>query len=246
MSAHSLQTAAIHLGYSLHVSPAAPDTDRRLIFFYRTAEVPVVTDFCPGYGQLITFANFSIVHIHAPAGTNNKAPRDAFFRNDVVQVTAASTSPSILMGDFNCLLSPGDTEANFQDKQSPALAAVIESGHYTDAFLKLHPHAPPSFTFHRRGCAQSRLDRAYLPPALSPLLMSASHVTSLSDHSALFLTLKTVVKKASPPPRQCSHHRTLFHHLQKCGQTCWQPGPMVFAWQIGGRNLANLHAEPTV
>jgi len=100
MSFDRLSGAAHRLGYSLHMSPAAPDTDRRLVFLYNTISVPIVTDIAPGFAQLITFPSMAFIHIHAPAGSNNTAARDSLFRREVAEAVAAAPSPPILIGDL--------------------------------------------------------------------------------------------------------------------------------------------------
>ena len=88
-----LQAAAQRLGFKAHVSPSPPDSGRRLVFLYRAAEVPAITDFTPGFAQLVTFPSVSFLHVHAPSGAHNAADRDNFFRNDVAAAIAALPSP---------------------------------------------------------------------------------------------------------------------------------------------------------
>ena len=133
------------------------------------------------------------------------AERDAFFRGDVAYALAASPSPPVLIGDFNCVLRPQDTEANYHQKRSPPLAALVADSHLTDAFLHLHPDGPPSFTFGRRSSAAARLDRAYLSPVFTGHLLAASHHPSLSDHAALFVTLAGSLQSSPPTQKPFSY-----------------------------------------
>ena len=107
-----LQAAAQRLGFKAHVSPSPPDSGRRLVFLYRAAEVPAITDFTPGFAQLVTFPSVSFLHVHVPSGAHYAADRDNFFRN-------------LLIGDFNCVLLPNDTAGTFRNKRCPPLADLV-------------------------------------------------------------------------------------------------------------------------
>ena len=93
LAADQLQAAAQRLGFVSHVSPSPPDSGRRLVLLYRAAEVPAITDFTPGFAQLVTFSSVSFLHVHAPSGAHNAADRDNFFRVDVADAIAALPPP---------------------------------------------------------------------------------------------------------------------------------------------------------
>ena len=199
MAADLLQAAAQRLGFESHVSPSPQDFSRRLVLLYRAAEVPAITDFTPGFAQLVTFSSVSFLHVHAPSGAHNSAARDNFFRVDVADAIAALPSPPLLIGDFNCVLRLADTAGNFRNKRCPPLADLVAAFGLTDGFPYLHPNIQ-SFTFFRRNTPGSRLDRAYIPPQLLPHLLAVTHPPSLSDHSALYVQLAGVLQVAQPPP----------------------------------------------
>ena len=53
--------------------------------------------------------------------------------------------------------------------------------------------------FFRPGCAASRLDRFYISRHLESNIISVKHIPSLSDHSAVFLSLSLNFESLSPP-----------------------------------------------
>ena len=203
LSADLLQAAAQRLGFKAHVSPSLPDLSRRLVLLYRAAEVPAITDFTPGFAQLVTFPSVSFLHVHAPSGAHNTADRDNFYRNDVAEAIAALPAPPLLIGDFNCVLMSADTAGTFRNKRCPPLADLVAAYDLTDGFYSLHPNVQ-SFTFFRRNTPGSRLDRAYIPPQLLPHLLVVTHPRpcrtiqpSMFDWQASYRPLS---HHPSPPP----------------------------------------------
>ena len=95
-----------------------------------------------------------------------------------------------------------DTEKNFADKKCSALKDLVNGFNYSDAFRLLKPNVS-EFTFYRRNCAPSRLDRFYVPPFCVPFVQNVSHHASLSDHhyGALILDLPDL-ESAPKPPKQ--------------------------------------------
>ena len=166
--------------------------------------MPAITDFTPGFAQLVPFPSVSFLHVHAPSGANNTADRDNFYRNDVAEAIAALPAPPLLIGDFNCVLMPANTAGTFRNKRCPPLADLVAAYDLTDGFYSLHPNVQ-SFTFFRRSTPGSRLDRAYIPPQLFPHLLAVTHPPSLSDHSALYVRLAGVLQTAQPPPIPTSY-----------------------------------------
>ena len=204
LSAERLEQLSQRLGFTAHLSPSPQDSNRRLVALHRTATPPIIVDVLPGFAQLLSFPTASFLHIHAPSGAHLSAERDDFFRRDVAAAVASLPTPPIIIGDFNCVLRPLDTAGVFRNKRCPPLADLVAAYRLVDAFAFLTP-AMASFTFFRRNTPGSRLDRAYLPPTIAPGLLVATHFPSLSDHSALFLTLPGSLLAASPPPLPSSY-----------------------------------------
>ena len=105
------------------------------------------------------------------------------FFQDAVFDAMRSESP-VLLGDFNCVIKPIDTEKYFAEKFDPVLADLIATFQYKDAFRILAPDTV-EFTWARPNCARSRLDRLYLPEGCNVELLSLRHVPSLSDHASV-------------------------------------------------------------
>ena len=95
----------------------------------------------------------------------------------------------ILLGDFNCLTSPLDTENNFANKKCDALNDLVNTLNYSDGFRLFQPQAA-SYTFFRRGAAASRLDRVYLPAHLVQDITQCEHFPYISDHKGVKCILR--------------------------------------------------------
>ena len=151
--------------------------------------------------QSLRVGQYSFINIYAPSGSQNRQARREFFGQDLFRLirSFANNSFPVLGGDFNSILSPKDTERNFNDKTCPALKDLIENCKYSDAYRFLHPDGR-DYTFYRPNCAASRLDRFYLPQDLVGKVRSVSHQASLGDHhgTLLLLSLPDLAKDPAP------------------------------------------------
>ena len=140
-------------------------------------------------GQELRLGDYSFVKIYAPSGSQNKQSRKNFFGQDIFRLIRGlgKTAP-ILGGDFNCILSPKDTEKNYADKKCPALKELVDSFDYSDSFRELNPDAE-EFTFCRPNSAASRLDRYYVPQYLINNVKSVTHHASLGDHKYVVMII---------------------------------------------------------
>jgi hypothetical protein len=113
-----------------------------------------------------------------------------------------------------------------------------------DIFRACHPLAR-EYTFRRPGLAPSRLDRAYVPPALVGETVSVWHVATTSDHSALCASFRGVLAAGPPPPPQLPGHtgslmfpscqsRSLALSSRLSGRPLWQTGHREFLLPCGG------------
>nr|CAB3264541.1 pol-like protein [Phallusia mammillata] len=135
-----------------------------------------------------------IVNIYAPSGSKNHQARNTFF--DSLYPYINSPHPIILTGDFNCVENPSLDRYPPSHTHPPnkTLQNLLTTFHLQDSFRLLHPTLR-QFT-RRAPNTQSRIDRIYISPALTP----KQHTflpTSLSDHDLVILTLNLV----SAPPR---------------------------------------------
>ena len=154
-------------------------------------------------GQLLKLGDYSFLNIYAPSGSQNKQSRRSFFGQEIfILVKGFDKNIPILGGDFNCILTPKDTEKNFNDKKCPALKELVESFNYSDPYRFLNPSGE-EYTFSRPNCAASRLDRFYIPQHLLGNVMSVTHHASLADHKyvVMMVDLPTITKV---PDMSCS------------------------------------------
>lgn len=92
--------------------------------------------------QLAKLGKYNLINLYAPSGSNNKQARRYLFGQDLFHlIRGLSSSPyPLLGGDFNCVLSPIDTERNFIDKKCPALKDLVDDFNYMDAFRSVKPN----------------------------------------------------------------------------------------------------------
>ena len=186
------------LGYVSTLAAAAEGTERRLVCLHRAGLVVTSVDLEPGFVQAVTVGGTVFVHVHLDSGVFGTAARARSVETVIAPYLASASSLPIMVGDFNCVTDPVDTEAYFRNKTCPPLADLVAAFGYVDAYPSMH--GLPAFTFRRRGMAGSRLDRAYLPGPLAAGLVAVDHVASLSDHSALVVRLRGGLGVPSPPP----------------------------------------------
>ena len=156
-------------------------------------EIPVenVSNLAPCRLQSATIGSYFLINLYAPSGSNKKHERSQFFSQQLFQaLNLAPRASWILGGDYNCLLKEIDVEGGkgFLSKRCDELADIVASFHLVDAFRVLYPDKQ-EFTFYRAGNAASRLDKFYISSNLKPLLLSTSHISSLSDHRCVKLVL---------------------------------------------------------
>ena len=142
--------------------------------------------------QLTMLETYPLVNLYAPSGSDKRGQRREFFGQEIFRIIRSQGGQCpIIAGDFNCVLKPADIEDGFgfNSKNCPALDDLVKSFGLTDGFRKLHPNKK-EFTFIRRNCAKSRLDRFYVPQNLANALVEIKHKASLSDHCAVVAKIK--------------------------------------------------------
>ena len=149
--------------------------------------------------QIASLGSVKLLNIYAPSGSSKKTERHLFYTEDVFPALQVhSHIPLIWAGDYNCVLHSVDLEdgKGFMSKKCPALSEIVVSSKLIDPFRTLFPHKR-EFTFFRPGCAASRLDRFYISKYLESSIVSATHIPSLSDHSAVKLCLSLNIDTVS-------------------------------------------------
>ena len=192
-------------GYSAEANTDLMDITKLGTGILWKSELPVteVISVVECRAQLAKLGKYNLVNLYAPSGSNNKQGRRDLFGQDLFHlIRGLSSSPyPLLGGDFNCVLSPLDTEKNFSEKKCPALKDLVDSFNYMDAFRSVKPNTA-EFTFHRPKCAASRLDRFYVPQQWIPHIQQVSHHASLSDHHYVVLILDLPdIQLQKPAPR---------------------------------------------
>ena len=153
-------------------------------------------------GQSLQLGPYNFINVYAPSGSQNKNLRREFFGQELFRHMRglSNLSYQVLGGDFNCILSPKDTENNFGDKKCPALKDLIENFNFSDTYRLLHPNGG-DFSFYRPNCAASRLDRFYVPQNLVGNVISVSYQASLGDHKGVCMemSLPDLMEIPAPP-----------------------------------------------
>ena len=143
-------------------------------------EAPITVE--PRRIQVIQLAGLSVFNVYAPSGSGHRAEREHLFSGELARnLRMKAGEQVVIMGDWNCVLSPEDVERDFQIKNSPALEQIVQDNRLSDAFKHLHP-SKTEFTFHRASVSRSRLDRLYLSYPLRPTIASVTHEPGLGDH----------------------------------------------------------------
>ena len=167
-------------GYSAEANTDLLDITKLGTGLIWKTELPVseVTSVLECRAQLAKLGPYHLLNLYAPSGGNHRTERRNFFGQDIFRLIRGvnnSVSP-LLAGDFNCVLSPLDTERNFADKTCPALKDLVTGFNYCDAFRSLKP-GTSEYTFHRKNSAASRLDRFYVPPDLASCVVDSVIIT---------------------------------------------------------------------
>ena len=136
-----------------------------------------------------------IMCIYAPSGNGGEVvlERRKFYAETLLNaLNSNKATQPYLMGDFNCVLNRIDTADNFSRKKCDELSTILTLFNYIDVFRFLKPDEI-SFTFSRQNALPSRLDRFYVPGAEADCLTSYEAMSTLSDHKAILMSIKTRV-----------------------------------------------------
>lgn len=120
-----------------------------------------------------------VICLYAP---NPREDRQNFFRT--LRQYLTNERQIIMMGDFNCVLSPQDKTSSspYKDASTDLLAELIDEFGLVDVAKCLENGRDVRFT-HFQGTSHARLDRFYVSLELIPKCQSYSvHPVSFSDH----------------------------------------------------------------
>ena len=144
----------------------------------------------PGRLLVVNIGGESFVNVYAPSGKARTGERRELFGGTLVELL--KQRPRLLMGDWNCVVAPGEVAGDFGHRDCPMLRELLLSFDMVDAFSGLHPGAR-EYTWRRRGAGSARLDRLYVPRRRLGDVVAVSHVVSLSDHDAVIASLRLAV-----------------------------------------------------
>ena len=207
---------------------------RGTAIIYRKQLVPTEIEQSPcGRITSLTLNKIRIINIYAPSGSNKKSERNLFFTHDLLYYLRHTHLPTLLAGDFNCVLEGKDqssTPSNF----CKSLFNVCKELNLTDAWRYVHPNEV-EFSFFRSSSA-SRLDRFYVSSHLVQHLKSSEMVpVPFSDHCIVTLSIQSPERLCSLPygrgtwklnssllhdPNVIKELETLYKSLKKSQSQC--------------------------
>ena len=141
--------------------------------------------------QRACLGTVALFNVYAPSGNNQAQARRLFYSQVLFEaLRGIDSKPFIIGGDFNCVVSPLDTEGgDYNRKRSHELLALVRDMELHDAFRVSHPNTR-EYTWQKQDCAPTRLDRFYLHPDLVVGLGSVEHQPGLSDHKMAIMNLR--------------------------------------------------------
>ena len=157
------------------------------IVYKSSLEITEIHAWQPGRILYVKLPELDFINVYAPSGNTKAHERNIFFGETLFRNLQSKNRLPILIGDFNCILKPSDTTANFQRKQCKPLENLIHLFGYKDCHEILN--LPSDFTFYRNGLAPSRLDRVYIPEYLVSQILNLEYLPTTSDHKAVKIEL---------------------------------------------------------
>ena len=118
---NSLQLNEIveRLGYiafsSLNFATPVPQPGVAAIYL-KTLPISEIMILEPGRLLLIETFEYSFINIYAPSGSNNKHSRNIMYGETLPRNLLSKKVIPVLIGDFNCVISPLDCEENYRNK----------------------------------------------------------------------------------------------------------------------------------
>ena len=176
-------------------NPSKPGT---AIVWSETLPVQDVSNFTPCRLQFGFLGPIRFFNIYGPSGSDKRQERFCFYSQEVFNALQLDTRrPLLLCGDFNAVVSPADIDGGFRfdQKNCPSLKQVLNVWNLVDILRFFYP-SRKEFTFHRPGCAPSRLDRVYASNGLVENVSDVNHIASLGDHCAVHVKINMDISAA--------------------------------------------------
>lgn len=174
------------LGYKAYVSLPFDLAPGVAVIYLASLPVEDILPLEPGRLLYIKTSDWSFINVYAPSGNNQKQARHNMFSETLARNMLLKHIQPVLIGDFNCILSPLDCESNFANKKNDSLKRLVETFSYSDAYRHFWPNKR-EYSFFRRGATPSRIDTAFLPQRALVNLINCNYFSSLSDHHGFSL-----------------------------------------------------------
>ena len=142
---------------------------------------------------------FDIVNVYAHSGSNFKNEREALFSEEMLYYLQNNIDNTLLMGDFNCIISPKDSTSNASYLNSENLKNICNNLNFYDAH-NIYNKGLVQYTYIKRGYG-SRLDRIYVNKLKNKILQFDTIPVEFSDHHAVFV--KVGIASVNEIQRQC-------------------------------------------
>ena len=101
------------------------------VIFKNCLEISDIYALHPGRLLKVKMGQLNFINIYAPAGSGQKNARRTLFNETLVRNLAPMNNLPILIGDFNCVISPSDTENNYANKKCDALKDLVNVFNYS-------------------------------------------------------------------------------------------------------------------
>ena len=103
-----------------------PNTPGTAVIWSASLPVPEVTSLVTCQLQSLKIGRQTFLNVYAPSGSENRRERSSLFTRDMFQhlLQPQEGILPILIGDWNCLVSPADTTTNYKEKYCKELEAL--------------------------------------------------------------------------------------------------------------------------
>ena len=163
-----------------------PDMRGTAIMARRSLSITKLERLPSGRAMAIECAGLRVVNLYAPSGTAKRKEREYFYNSEVPLLLTAQNTPTLVGGDFNCVLAPCDSTGTLS--RSNALANIVSGLRLSDAWQQ-DPRRP-MYTHHSPSGA-SRIDRFYLSPAAAEKKVGIETVpVAFTDHHAVIIRME--------------------------------------------------------
>ena len=128
---------------------------------------------------------FDIINVYAHSGSNFKKERETLFSEEMLYYLQNNLDNTLLVGDFNCIISPKDSTSNASYLNSDNLKNICNNLNLYDAH-NIYNKGLVQYTYIKRGYG-SRIDRIYVNKLKNNILQFDTIPVEFSDHHAVLV-----------------------------------------------------------